>query len=705
MSQFQKLPEPATLGKSAWLWREAPSSTAYAAALLMAMALVLHLYPLSFLAGHGLYFEGGDAASHVAGWLFFEKDGWHFPLLKSVRMNAPEGTSIAFADSIPLLALLLKPFRTLLPDGFHYFGLWHGFSYLLQAAAAVFLIRSLKVRHLPGALLAAAFAITWPALTHRLGHTALMTQGLLLVALGIYFRSFQTTWSLARTSISFIALTCTALLIHPYLLAMTYPVFIACLLARHQQSRLTLAQGARWIIASLAALLLIMYVGGYFIGKGAAIGGFGVYSMNLLSPFCGGLLCAPVDATGGQDEGFNYLGAGILLLLPIALTLQGADLFRALRRHWPLTLVMAVFLLYAASDRIFLGQLLLLDLPLPRLLEGAFGIFRVSGRFFWLVGYGVLFAVLVTLLRRQSGALLLIVVAALALQWHDTRSLRERVQFATRLPPNLELAPWRSALAGLQSIEIYPAYGCGDTPTEDYVRYQYIAANLGLTINSAYTARAAVHCDQKNAFSQAPAQDGQLYVRAGFLRNSLDLPPLFQQAIAAGDCMLDTVHLICAKNHSGASWGTVGAALTLQQQEFSAHWGAAQLPSLIGHLQGNRLVPRSPGQAGYLSYGPYIDLPAGVYQHRIDYLSQADDTATVGNWDLVGQQASGTVVTLASGPLMGTSGKSIALTGRAALNSPLQKVELRLFSNGGDVQLEAISLSADHPALNDQQDR
>lgn len=700
MSQFQKLPTATPLPTTTGLWRDSPAGFAYLAASLLAMAWVLYLYPLSFLEGHGLYFEGGDAASHVAGWLFFEKDDWHFPLLKSIRLNAPEGTSIAFTDSIPLLALLLKPLRSLLPEGFHYFGLWHAFSYLLQASAAVFLIRSLRVRHLPGALLAAAFAITWPALLHRLGHTALMTQGLLLIALGLYFRSYQAAWSMRRVGVSFIVLTCIALLVHPYLLAMVYPVFAACLLARHQQSRLTLTQCSRWVVISLAVLLMVMYSGGYFIGKGAAAGGFGVYSLNLLSPFCGGLLCAPIDATGGQDEGFNYLGAGILLLLPIALIIRGAELPRSLRRHWPLTLVMVGFMLYAASNRIFLGQQLILDLHLPRLLEGAFGIFRVSGRFFWLVGYGVLFAVLATLLRRQSVMLLLILSVALALQWYDTRPLRERVQFTTGLPATLDLAPWRSALAGLKGIDIYPAYGCGDTPTEDYVRYQYIAANLGMTINSAYTARAAVHCDEKNAFSQAPAQDGQLYVRAGFLRNSLDLPPLFQQAIAAGECLVDTVHLICTRSRSDASWSAVGSPLSSQQRDFSAHWSASQLPSLIGQLQGGRLVPRTPGQAGYLSYGPYIDLPAGVYQHRIDYLSQADDNATVGSWDLVGQQASGAQVVLASGPLTGTRGSNLALTGKVALNQPLQKIELRLFSNGGDVQLEAISFSADQPALN-----
>lgn len=701
MSQFEKLPALSPLRTHPWLWNDTPGAPAYLAGLLLAMALVLHLYPLSFLVGHGLYFEGGDAASHVAGWLFFEKDDWHFPLLKSVRLNAPEGTSIAFTDSIPLLALLLKPLRSLFPDGFHYFGLWHAFSYLLQAIAAVFLIRSLNIRHLPGALLAAAFALTWPALTHRLGHTALMTQALLLLALGAYFRAYYGAWTVRRAGLILIALSCCALLVHPYLLAMVYPLFIATLLSLYRLSRLTLRRGLHWVGASLIALLAILYAGGYFIGKGAAAGGFGVYSLNLLSPFCGGLFCAPIDATGGQDEGFNYLGAGVLLLIPIALVLNAGEWLSTVRRHAPLMLVLAGFVLYAASNRIFLGQHLLLELHAPRWLEGAFGIFRVSGRFFWLVGYSVLFAVLAVLLRRKSNPILAIITVALLLQWHDTRPLRERVQFVSQLPATLNLKPWRTALAGLQGIQIYPAYGCGDTPTEDYVRYQYIAANLGLTINSAYTARIATSCEQKSAFSQHPAENGQLYVRAGFLRNSLGLPPLFQQAITAGECSVDTVHLICAKDRAASAWSAVGAPLSQEQRDFSAQWSAAQLPSLIGKLHGNRLIPKEPGLAGYLSFGPYIELPAGVYQHRIDYFSQGQSTTTVGTWDLVGQEPSGKQVTLASGPLMGTQGARLSLVGKVALIHPLQRVELRLLSNGGDVQLEAISLSADRPVAKD----
>lgn len=676
------------------LSRNIPPGLAYTLALIMASGMVLHLYPMSFLAGYGAYFQGGDAATNVAGWLFFAKDDWHFPLLHSARLNAPEGTSIAFTDSIPLLALLLKPFHSLFPEGFHYFGLWHAFCYLLQACAAVFLIRSLNIRHLPGALVAAAFALIWPTLTHRVGHTALMSHGLLLIALGLYFRGLNSVaWSVGKTCAAFLALTCIALLIHPYLLAMTYPVFIAYLCTQYLSCKLPFKQALMWTIYSLTLLLMLMSAGGYLVGKEAAAAGFGIYSLNLTAPFCGGILCGFADATGGQDEGYNYLGAGILLLLLIALVTDGRAFLRAGRRHIPLLLILVGFVLYSTSNRIFFGQHTVLELPLPKALESALGVFRVSGRFFWLVGYSLLFATLAVLLRRPSMIMMVAVAAALLLQWHDTRASREFVQYQASLPSNIDLSPWRLALAGLDGVDIYPAYGCGNTPTEDYVRYQYIAANLGLTINSAYTARPTQDCESKHAFAHAPAKPGRLYVKAGFQRNPLNLPPVFQQGIAAGKCLIDTAHLICAKERS-ASWTAIGSPLREQPNNFTVRWAAVELPSMIGHMQGNRLIPLEQGAVGYLSYGPYVSLSAGSYEPRIEYASQANSSTAVGNWDLVGQDPVGNMITLASGPLMGTQGETVELERTISLSHALQSTELRLFSNGKDLQLEAISISS-----------
>ncbi len=229
------------------------------------------------------------------------------------------------------------------------------------------------------------------------------------------------------------------MLIHPYLMAMIYPVFIAYLSQQYLRRALSLRQGLLWIASSLLLLLMIMYAGGYFVGKNAAAEGFGIYSLNLTAPFCGGVLCSFADATGGQDEGYNYLGAGALLLLSIALITRGGEFLRAGRRHLPLLLMLAGFVLYAASNRIFFGQHAVVDVSLPETLKGLLGVFRVSGRFFWLVGYSVLFATLVILLRRHNWSILAIMAVALLLQWQDTRTLRELVRYQASIPGDLNL--------------------------------------------------------------------------------------------------------------------------------------------------------------------------------------------------------------------------------------------------------------------------
>lgn len=48
---------------------------------------------INFLTGDSAFFRGGDTAKR--GWLVvFKQDDWRLPLLHSVRINAPESTSI-----------------------------------------------------------------------------------------------------------------------------------------------------------------------------------------------------------------------------------------------------------------------------------------------------------------------------------------------------------------------------------------------------------------------------------------------------------------------------------------------------------------------------------------------------------------------------------------------------------------------------------
>ena len=58
----------------------------------------------------------GDWQWHFIGWHFFRHEPWHFPLGKITNFFYPVGTSIGYTDSIPLLAFILKPFDSILPD-------------------------------------------------------------------------------------------------------------------------------------------------------------------------------------------------------------------------------------------------------------------------------------------------------------------------------------------------------------------------------------------------------------------------------------------------------------------------------------------------------------------------------------------------------------------------------------------------------------
>jgi hypothetical protein len=103
-------------------------------------------------------------------------DKWRFPLLETKLLNAPEGANITFTDSVPLVALVFKPFRHWLPIEFHYFGAWHAIAYILQTVAATFLVRAVGQCSLIATLATACLALIQPALLSRIGHTALLSQ-------------------------------------------------------------------------------------------------------------------------------------------------------------------------------------------------------------------------------------------------------------------------------------------------------------------------------------------------------------------------------------------------------------------------------------------------------------------------------------------------------------------------------------------------
>ena len=343
----------------------------------------------------------GDWGQHYSGWEVFRSAPWSWPPGTVPALLYPVGSSIVYTDSLPLLALLLKPFDALLPHPFQYIGLWLLVSCMLQGAFGALLLR-LRTRE-PAALLAGAlFFLYAPVFIARFGHDTLTAHWLLLAALLLYFR----TPPVGGESRPWWLLCVLASLIHPYLWFMLMALQVA-----YWARRVWVDRGAtfRTAVVCLAGCGVtsvgLWYLSGVFIiPRQASTGGvpFGVYSMNLLAPIDPrgySRLLPSLTMAPGQHEGFAFLGIGMIALVAIAVVIawRRTSRFGVWRNHWPVIAVALACAVFALSTVVRVGSVTLFDHPIE---TSWLGTFRSSGRFVWVAYYLVIAATLLTLVAR-----------------------------------------------------------------------------------------------------------------------------------------------------------------------------------------------------------------------------------------------------------------------------------------------------------------
>ena len=697
------------------LGRDVSALTSYVLALLIACGFVFYLFPLSFLAGHSTVTDYGDIAQHVSGWWYYARDSWHFPLLHTSRLDHPDGVSIAFTDSIPLAALLFKSLLTLFPSlfpaHFHYFGWWVGFVFLAQAVSATFLIRTLGAKSIFATVIAVGFAITWPVLHARYHHSALMTQSIIIVALALYFLAQQQTWTSRRVSAAFIALNLAALTIHPYYLAFTASFFIAFLVDR------SLA-GESWLLQlkRLAMLLVVLGAVIWLLGYsrhsshdslGYGDSGYGNdFFLDLLAPFCGGgklITCGegPVYVFP-YHEGFNYLGAGLLLLIPIAALLNWRSLLSIPKLAPALTALLVGFFVYALSNRVRLGDVEIFSYTLPSVLQPLTSTFRAAGRFFWPISLFLLFVTLASLLKRRTWPVALVLVTTLVLQVKDVKPWLLRIQAEAAKPSQLHFADWAGLMARVDKVVSYPIHECEPLHYQHNIWVMQLAGYYGKLINSGYTARGHKSCEDDNLSLQQPLAPRHLYILSSgaysntpFTNKFIFTAP-YQQAMARGECVRRLDDMLCLPGSTPDFWQRlplVTSPVTLVAQ--GRQWGPAEFSTNIGTAVGQgaaqRLVPKDKAQEGWLSFGPFVYLPVGTYHFTIDYVSNAQPTQQVGDWDVMLEN----IKTFAAGPLTGTAGQPRRLQGVLNIDATDagKPLEIRThYLAQGDLQLISTSL-------------
>jgi general stress protein CsbA len=499
----------------AWAW--GPAAAIGAAVLVGAMLFCLIFGPGLVLAGADYWRSPfGDMANNLSGEYAIFGAPWGFPPTVTQRLLAPHAVSIVYADAIPWLTLLMKALG--LQRIFNPLGLFLLLSYLLQPVAMGALLRACGVRR-PLALFAGCvLALMFPAwLVRQFGHIALGGQWVILLALALSVASARQGLTRARVA-GFAAVAALATGIHAYHLVPVGACFAAALASELAQRgpkalpRVVIAGVC--VAASIALSALVL---GYGIGQGQ-LGGpaaLGFWSMNLIAPILpqasalfgqvwdGGWFTGTIDPNGGQSfEGYNYLGAGILLLVAVAAGLAGAQAWRArgaggewLKRYGPLIAAMLALYLWAVGPVGYVAGHLVYNLPRP---TGAIGYwlsgFRCHGRFFWAVGY-LLLAAAITQIDRRVGARTLAALAAasLLLQAFDVSQLDVGVHSRYVAPARLLYPPALAASAAIQGRDwvFYPAWWCDDAPIDDAVIAQLslLAVSQHGSSNSTPTAR------------------------------------------------------------------------------------------------------------------------------------------------------------------------------------------------------------------------
>lgn len=472
----------------------------------------------------------GDFSLHFFGWHLYRAGPWTLPVGATPLLIWPVGSSVGLTDSIPIAAIFFKLFDPWLPAEFQFIGLWLVLCFALQGVFGAVLMQLATPRpalQLAGALL----FVLCPPLIFRFHHAALAAHWLLLAALWLSLRA-DADEPTARRAAHWALLCMAAAAIQPYILFMVLVMMLAAFLRVWLQApRRWPAIGLHAAIALAATWVALWQSGSLMVASddGLAVGGFGVFSANLLTfvmPAEAATLLWPGPiryANWLQYEGYAYLGLGTALLGLCVLAagvrrIRPAAIGSFVRRHAPLLLALLFLWLMALGPEITAGPRTLLKY------DGwwwtPFTIFRTSGRMIWPVYYALVAAILFAASRFRHRTALALVGAAVIVQaidlWGMTRHVANIRVFGFRDP--LVSRFWTVAPPHYQRLVLHPTNLCARAGALDHQPFSLLAARHRLPINAGATARydrrgAAAYCESLKAeIAGGMRTPGTLYI-------------------------------------------------------------------------------------------------------------------------------------------------------------------------------------------------
>jgi len=412
---------------------------------------VVGLDNISFESTQWLH-QGNDSTLPQASWYFFKNDIWRFPLGSNPNYGDELGSSIIFADSIPILSLIFKSVKIFLPEDFQYISFWYFICFYFQLYFSYRILKFFTNSDFYSAVGSLFFIIT-PIFVWKIQMVpALAGHWVLLFSL---YLSLKCSPEKAKLSWYFLILLSS--LINFYFMIM---VFFSYFLLRiiylnfNKKSIFSLI-GDFFILGIL--LLFTLYFVGYFeirIADTVAIG-FGRDKLNLLGIFDSANTPSQFywswfmpdlkHAWGEETEGFNYFGLGQLMLVLFAILFfytkkyqSNLQSIKTNKEIKALLIISLFFTLWALSNKISFGPYTILEIPLNKYIFGLLSIVRPTGRLFWIVNYFILLLSLIIIFRCFDNKKSLFIISLfLFVQIADTsRGVIKRINYFSPIDEN-----------------------------------------------------------------------------------------------------------------------------------------------------------------------------------------------------------------------------------------------------------------------------
>lgn len=475
-----------------------------------------------------------DWGQHYLGWAFYRNDPWQFPLGNMSSFYYPVGTNAGFTDSIPLLALIFKPFSALLPDDFQYLGLWLLSCHLLLAYYSIKIFKLFDIKPII-IFLAVIIICANPVLIFRGMHPALCAHWLILASIYHYLKKSKIE-NVSRINRNQIIVFLISATVNPYLATMV-AVFNIAIPFKHYfyEKTISIIQFILFPLISFASGLIFWIVFGLieFNNSTNLNAGYidGAYGFNLNSFFNSyGHYSRYIPQLGmvtdKQYEGFGYLGLGELIIVAISLFyisyyLFKKDFFKKVSYLTPLLIAITGLLIFSISNFVSLGKEIILVYPLPVFIEKLAGIFRAIGRFSWPFYYFLIVSsfIIISKIRVNNYVKIIILGSLTFLQFYDTSNLLTARQLQSgEYHTKLQDEKWKKVFTHFDKIITYPAYTNNLVYNMDYQDLMFLALKTNKPITNGYVARENITKSQAyrdtltNGLKRGEIEKSELYI-------------------------------------------------------------------------------------------------------------------------------------------------------------------------------------------------